>query len=134
MHHVSLNSSGLVHRLARSVVDHCPNGAMEALGKPECYQCMAVLISLHCALCVGTLCVGTLCVEGSPCWARTSVLHATCSGERAFQVCLANIADPMADGNSVRPNEGDFVFLGEVFVQGFVRQRWATMTVCRPSV
>ena len=90
---------------------------MEARGKLECYQCIAVLISLHCALCVGTL-----CVEGSPCWARTSVLHATCSGERAFQVCLANIADPMADGNSVRPNEGDFVVFGEVFVQGFVRQ------------
>ena len=76
--------------------------------------------------CLGFLClafcVWTLCVEGSPCWARTSVLHATCSGERALQVCLANIADPMADGNSVRPNEGDFVVFGEVFVQGFVRQ------------
>ena len=105
----------------------------------ECYQCVAVLISLHCTLCVGALCVGAVCVEavcveGSTCWARTSVLRATCSGERAFHGSLANIADPMADGNSVRPNEGDFLVFREGFVQGFVRQRWATMTAYRPSV
>ena len=96
---------------------------MEACGDLECYQGMAVLISRHCALCLGALCVEAVCVEGSPCWVRTSVLRATCSGERAFQVSLSNIADPMADENSVRPNEGDFVVFGESFVQGFVRQR-----------
>ena len=80
---------------------------MEARGMLECYQCVAVLISLHRALCVGAV-----CVEGSTCWARTSVLRVTCSGERAFHGSLANIADPMADGNSVRPNEGDFVVFG----------------------
>ena len=62
----------------------------------ECYQCVAVLISLHCALCVGALCVGAVCVEavcveGSPCWARTSVLRATCSGSGLFKSALPTL-------------------------------------------
>ena len=73
---------------------------------------MAVLISLHCASrCLGFLCLGSYFRVARDLF-----------GERAFQVSLANIADPMANGNFVRPNEGDFVVFGEVFVQGFVRQ------------
>ena len=77
----------------------------------ECYQCVAVLISLHCTLCVGALCVGAVCVEavcveavgveavgveavcveGSTCWARTSVLRATCSGSGLCKSALPTL-------------------------------------------
>ena len=59
----------------------------------ECYQCVAVLISLHCTVLLGVwaFCVWAFCVEGSPCWARTSVLRATCSGSGLFKSALPTL-------------------------------------------